>query len=124
MVIRAFAVAAFMVAAAWAARAEEPLALRGMGSFHVGGKLVEISGRPVKEVTFTPGGVPAKVDPNGTYQTGQMYVQGSLRKPSFGGDAERAPRRHRPLPFAACQAGYGLAWAPARISARGSGENP
>jgi hypothetical protein len=26
-------------------------------------------------VTFTPGGVPAKVDPNGTYQTGQMYVQ-------------------------------------------------
>ena len=46
-----------------------------MGSFHVGGRLVEISGKPVKEVTFTPGGVPAKVDPNGTYQVEQMYVQ-------------------------------------------------
>ena len=29
----------------------------------------------MKEVTFTPGGVPAKVDPNGTYQVEQMYVQ-------------------------------------------------
>ena len=28
-----------------------------MGSFHVGGRLVEISGKPVKDVTFTPGGV-------------------------------------------------------------------
>jgi hypothetical protein len=57
------------------ARADEPLALRGMGSFHVGGRTVEITGKPVREVTFTPGGVPAKVDPNGTYQVEQMYVQ-------------------------------------------------
>jgi pimeloyl-ACP methyl ester carboxylesterase len=57
------------------ANAAEPIALRDMGSFHVGGRLVEISGKPVKEVTFTPGGVPAKVDPNGTYQVEQMYVQ-------------------------------------------------
>src|SRR6185369_4246554 len=57
------------------AYAAEPIALRDMGSFHVGGRLVEISGKPVKEVTFTPGGVPAKVDPNGTYQVEQMYVQ-------------------------------------------------
>src|SRR3954464_11457510 len=58
-----------------AAIAEEPISLRAMGSFHVGGRLVEISGKPVKEVTFTPGGVPAKVDPHGTYQVEQMYVQ-------------------------------------------------
>src|SRR5262245_16738746 len=32
------------------AKAEEPIALRDMGSFHVGGRLVEISGKPVKEV--------------------------------------------------------------------------
>jgi hypothetical protein len=57
------------------ADAAEPIALRDMGSFHVGGRLVEISGKPVKEMTFTPGGVPAKVDPNGTYQVEQMYVQ-------------------------------------------------
>jgi hypothetical protein len=47
------------------AQAAEPISLRDMGSFHVGGRLVEISGKPVKEVTFTPGGVPAKVDLNG-----------------------------------------------------------
>ncbi|WP_441234117.1 esterase [Bradyrhizobium sp. 930_D9_N1_4] len=57
------------------ASAAEPINLRDMGSFHVGGRLVEISGKPVKEVVFTPGGVPAKVDPNGTYQVEQMYVQ-------------------------------------------------
>ena len=57
------------------ALAAEPIALRDMGSFHVGGRLVEISGKPVKEVVFTQGGVPAKIDPNGTYQVEQMYVQ-------------------------------------------------
>jgi hypothetical protein len=57
------------------ALADDPISLRDMGSFHVGGRLVEISGKPVKEVTFAPGGVPAKVDPNGTYQVEQMYVQ-------------------------------------------------
>ena len=46
-----------------------------MGSFHVGGRLVEISGKPVREVVFSPGGTPAKVDPNGLYQVEQMYVQ-------------------------------------------------
>jgi pimeloyl-ACP methyl ester carboxylesterase len=69
--------AAFLMAAAsmTAANAAEPIALRDMGSFHVGGRLVEISGKPVKEVTFTAGGVPAKIDPNGVYQVEQMYVQ-------------------------------------------------
>jgi len=68
--------ASLMVAASMTtAIAAEPIALRDMGSFHVGGRLVEITGKPVKEVTFTPGGVPAKVDPNGTYQVEQMYVQ-------------------------------------------------
>src|SRR5437762_13567980 len=58
-----------------AASAAEPISLRDMGSFHVGGRLVEVSGKPVKEVVFTAGGVPAKIDPNGTYQVEQMYVQ-------------------------------------------------
>jgi hypothetical protein len=58
-----------------AAAAEQPIALRDMGSFHIGGRTIEISGEPVKEILFTPGGVPAKVDPNGTYQIEQMYAQ-------------------------------------------------
>jgi pimeloyl-ACP methyl ester carboxylesterase len=57
------------------AQGKEPVALRDFGSFHVGGRLIEITGQPVKEIVFTPGGVPAKVDPNGTYQVEQMYVQ-------------------------------------------------
>ena len=52
-----------------------PIALRDMGSFHIGGRDVEITGKPVKEVVFTPGGVPAKVDLNGTYAVEAMYVQ-------------------------------------------------
>jgi hypothetical protein len=73
-ILAAVSVATILIAAQPAC-AEEPISLRDMGSFHVGGRLVEISGKPVKEVTFTPGGVPAKVDPNGTYQVEQMYVQ-------------------------------------------------
>jgi hypothetical protein len=54
---------------------QSPIALRDMGSFHVGGREVTLSGKPVKEVVFTPGGVPAKVDLNGTYLVESMYVQ-------------------------------------------------
>ena len=32
-------------------------------------------GKPVKEVVFTPGGAPAKIDPNGKYLVESMYVQ-------------------------------------------------
>jgi hypothetical protein len=60
--------------AAWA-QTKEPIVLRDMGSFHVGGRVIEITGQPIKEIVFTPGGVPAKVDPNGKYQVEQMYVQ-------------------------------------------------
>ena len=57
------------------AQNKEPIALRDMGSFHIGGRQIEVSGLPIKEIVFTPGGVPAKVDPNGTYQVEQMYAQ-------------------------------------------------
>src|SRR5713226_220181 len=63
------------VAAILTACTSAPIALRDMGSFHVGGRDVEISGKPVREVVFTPGGVPAKVDLNGTYSVEAMYVQ-------------------------------------------------
>src|SRR6266513_724570 len=69
---------------AFAEAKKEPIALRDMGSFHVGGRLIEITGQPVKEVVFTPGGVPAKVDPNGKYQVEQMYVQYYLQQQPKG----------------------------------------
>lgn len=67
--------AALALAGGLTACASAPYALKEIGSFHVGGREVVISGKPVKEVVFTPGGVPAKVDPNGVYQVEQMYVQ-------------------------------------------------
>src|SRR5262245_59164751 len=69
------ALAAGLAAIATSVQAKEPLVLRDMGSFHIGGRYIEVKGEPVKEVIFTPGGVPAKIDPNGTYQVEQMYVQ-------------------------------------------------
>ena len=57
------------------AQSREPILLREMGSFHIGGRVIEVTGKPIKEVVFTPGGVPAKMDPNGKYQVEQMYVQ-------------------------------------------------
>ncbi len=66
--------------AALPAAANDDIVLRGMGSFHIGGRSVEITGKPVKEIYFVAGGVPAKVDPNGLYQVEQMYVQYFLPK--------------------------------------------
>ncbi len=46
-----------------------------IGSFHVGGKQVTLEGLPTKEVVFSAGMAPIKVDPNGDFHTEQMYVQ-------------------------------------------------
>jgi hypothetical protein len=67
--------AAMLGLAASPALAEGPINLRGMGSFHIGGRTVEITGKPVREVLLGAGGVPAKLDPNGPYAVEHMYVQ-------------------------------------------------
>jgi pimeloyl-ACP methyl ester carboxylesterase len=46
-----------------------------IGSFHVGGRQVTLSGLPTKEIVFTAGAPPLKVDPNGDFEVEQMYVQ-------------------------------------------------
>ena len=53
-----------------------PLALRDMGSFFAGGRSLEISGQPVKEIDVNKrSGRRIVIDPNGRYQAEQMYVQ-------------------------------------------------
>ncbi len=52
-----------------------PIRLRDMGSFHVGGRKVRVTGQPPREVLFSPGGTPVSIDPNGDYWVEQMYVQ-------------------------------------------------
>lgn len=61
-----------------------PITLRDMGSFHIGGRVVEITGRPEKEMMFSRGGMPARVDPNGHYLVEAMYVQYFLPEPRIG----------------------------------------
>src|SRR5262249_28267407 len=60
--------------------AEDDIVLRGMGSFHVGGRVAEVSGKPVREIVRIPGGPPSKLDPNGQFMVEQMYVQYFLPK--------------------------------------------
>src|SRR5262249_1332050 len=78
------AIAARAVGVPAASAAEQDLVLRGMGSFHVGGRVVEISGKPVREIVRQPGGPPTKLDPNGQYMVEQMYVQYFLPKERKG----------------------------------------
>ena len=64
------------LALAATARAEEPpLAISGMGSFHIGGREVAVTGRPVREVVLVPGSRPTRIDPNGTYRVEGLYAQ-------------------------------------------------
>ncbi len=74
-------IAAVLTLAALPARAaEDDIVLRGMGSFHVGGRVAEVSGRPAREIVRIPGGPPSKLDPNGEFMVEQMYVQYFLPK--------------------------------------------
>ena len=55
--------------------AADTLSVADVGSFHVGGRAVSLSGLPTKDVVFTAGSAPIKVDPNGDFEVEQMYVQ-------------------------------------------------
>ncbi|MCY3671246.1 MAG: hypothetical protein OXH14_09215, partial [Alphaproteobacteria bacterium] len=48
--------------------------LKDFGSFHVGGRIVTVSGREKRTVAFTPSLV-LEYDPNGEFLVEQVYVQ-------------------------------------------------
>ncbi|MBM86141.1 MAG: hypothetical protein CMM47_08970 [Rhodospirillaceae bacterium] len=48
--------------------------LADFGSFHVGGRMVEVSGQPRKAIAFTPD-MTYEHDPNGRFLVEQIYVQ-------------------------------------------------
>src|SRR5262245_31851169 len=54
---------------------QDGIVLRDLGSFHIGGREVEISGKSIREVVLTPGGIPTRIDANGRYLVESMYVQ-------------------------------------------------
>jgi pimeloyl-ACP methyl ester carboxylesterase len=68
-----FAAAAASLLLAGAAQAQ--MNVKEIGSFHIGGQQAVIEGMPTREIVFTPGAPAIKVDPNGEFETGQMYVQ-------------------------------------------------
>jgi pimeloyl-ACP methyl ester carboxylesterase len=51
------------------------LQFRGMGSLHVGGELMALSGLPLEQRTLAEGGTPVELNPNGQYAVGHMYAQ-------------------------------------------------
>jgi len=66
-------------------RDSSPIVLARMGSFHVGGRAVTVTGLPVStQQPLVPGGVPARLDPNGRYMVEQMYVQYFVPEPLRG----------------------------------------
>jgi pimeloyl-ACP methyl ester carboxylesterase len=54
---------------------DDHFGVREVGSFHIGGRQVTLTGLPEKEIVFTAGAAPFKVNPNGDFQVEQMYVQ-------------------------------------------------
>lgn len=68
----AAALSALLLAAPTAA---QEIAVREIGSFHIGGRTVTLEGLPTQEITFTAGAPPFRYDPNGQFQVEQMYVQ-------------------------------------------------
>jgi len=51
------------------------MAISEVGSMHVGGRQVTLSGLPIREIVYSPGSPPVKVNPNGDFEAEQMYVQ-------------------------------------------------
>ena len=72
MRVSTLAVASLLAAATPAAA---DYMVKEVGSFHVGGRTETLFGLPTKEIVFSPGAPPLKVDPNGEFEVEQMYVQ-------------------------------------------------
>jgi pimeloyl-ACP methyl ester carboxylesterase len=53
----------------------QPLSVAEVGSFHVGGRAVSLTGLPRRDVVLTEGSAPITVDPSGDFEVEQMYVQ-------------------------------------------------
>ena len=73
--MRALALLFAAVIVTGASAQADDLHVREVGSYHVGGKEVVLTGLPQQEISFTAGMAPLKVDPNGQFEAFQMYVQ-------------------------------------------------
>lgn len=49
--------------------------VKEIGSLHVGGRVATLSGLPERDIVFTAGAAPFRMNPNGEFAVEQMYVQ-------------------------------------------------
>lgn len=54
---------------------DDGLRVKEVGSYHVGGRTATLSGLPEREMTYSPGSPPVKLNPNGDFAVEQMYVR-------------------------------------------------
>lgn len=52
-----------------------PLQVAEVGSYYVGGRPVTLAGLPEKELVFTPGAPPLKINPNGDFEVEALYAR-------------------------------------------------
>src|SRR5215211_2157186 len=64
-----------LVIAAVASPAAADYLVKEINSFHIGGRTETLTGLATREIVFTAGAPPVKVDPNGEFEVEQMYVQ-------------------------------------------------
>lgn len=51
------------------------LDVKEVGSFHIGGRQATLAGLPEKEIVFSPGAPPVRMNPNGDFSVEQMYAR-------------------------------------------------
>ncbi len=76
--------------------AADNLSVAEVGSFHVGAARSRSPGLPTRDVVFTAGSPPIKVDPNGDFEAEQMYVQYVKLAQPQGAVSAAALARRRP----------------------------
>ena len=54
--------------------APDAIQVKEIGSEHVGGRSITLSGLPERDVVFSPGMPPLRVNPNGDFEVEQMYA--------------------------------------------------
>ena len=94
-----------LAAACFGTATAEDIMLRGMGSFHVGGRIAEVSGKDVRMIQRQPGGPMTKLDPNGQYMVEQMYVQFFLPKAKKGKGGKKGCSHDELTPDGSARAG-------------------
>jgi pimeloyl-ACP methyl ester carboxylesterase len=68
-------ITALALLASMPAFAQEPISVREIGSMHIGGRIATVEGLETREIIFSAGAPPLRMNPNGQFRVEQMYAQ-------------------------------------------------